>query len=548
MLCRIHIRDYVIVDELELVFGPGFGVLSGETGAGKSILVDALALLLGARADAGVVRSGCERADLSAHCDVDASIADWLGENDLDTQTCLVRRVIDAAGRSRAYVNGVPVTLAKLKELGERLADIHGQHAHLALLRAQGQRELLDAQGGLGELAAEVASRYRQFSALGEARRAAQAHAAAFDREREMIEWELGELDRLAFDAEGWAATIAEQHRLSHAAALLEGAGEALERIEGGERGVLAPLGRALGRLDALSAHDDALGGIAGLLRSAHNELAEAARALRRYCDHLEPEPERLAELDERIAAVTGAARRHRVAPEALPEVRSRLACRLEELRGRCDPELAARREAEARRAYDAAAARLSEGRRRAARQLSDEVTRVMQDLAMPGGRFEVVLTPLEAGNASGMEAVEFRVSAQEGQPPGPLASVASGGELSRIGLAIQVVTSRCGEASTLVFDEVDAGIGGATAEIVGRMLSELGRTRQVLCVTHLPQVAARADWQWSVGKTSLGGAVVTRVSALDREQRVAEIARMLGGVRVTELTRRHAREMLGKR
>ncbi|GAB4177938.1 MAG: DNA repair protein RecN [Rhodocyclaceae bacterium] len=545
MLRSIHIRDYVIVDELELAFGPGFGALTGETGAGKSILVDALGLVLGARADARVVRAGCERAQLSAEFDAGPAAAEWLRENELESDTCLLRRVVDAAGRSRAWVNGVPVTTAKLKELGERLADLHGQHAHLALSRPEGQRALLDAHAEAGPLAAEVAARFREYCALREARLGAQAAEAAFERERELLEWELAELKRLAFDADAWSETLREHRRLTHAASLIEGAGEALSALEDGEGAAAARLAHATGRIEALTEHDASLGEIAELLESARNELGEAARALRQYRDRIEPEPERLAELDERIAAVTAAARRHRVAPEALGEVMAGLERRLDELKAAADPRLAARREAEAREACERGAHALSEARRRAAARLSEEVTRLMQQLAMKGGRFEVALLPLAQIAAGGLESVEFRVAAHAGQPPGALARVASGGELSRIGLAVQVAASRAAEVPTLVFDEVDAGIGGATAEIVGRMLRALGRSRQVLCVTHLPQVAAQADRQWSVTKEDRGRSVASRVRALEGEQRVEEIARMLGGLRLTEATRRHAREML---
>jgi len=545
MLRRLHIRDYVIVDELELAFDAGFGALTGETGTGKSILVDALGLALGARADARVVRSGCESARIAAEFDAEGAAADWLRENDLDSGDCLLRRVVDAAGRSRAYVNGVPVTTGKLKELGERLADLHGQHAHLALLRAEGQRALLDAHGEAGALAGEVGARFREFSALREARERTQAAAAAFERERELLDWELAELRRLAFDPGRWSETLHEQRRLAHAVSLIEGSGQALSALEDGDGAAVGRLGHALGQVETLTGDDPSLGEISALLRSAHNELAEASRALRQYRDRIEPEPERLSELEARIAAVTAAARRHRVAPEELGEVEARLARRLDELTAAADPRLAASREAEARAAFEQSARALSAIRQRAAGRLSEEVTRLMQDLAMKGGAFEAALVPLAEGNATGMESLEFRVSTRAGQPPGALARVASGGELSRIGLAIQVVASRAGEAPTLIFDEVDVGIGGATAEIVGRLLRATARSRQVLCVTHLPQVAAQADWQWSVAKVDRGASVVSRVVALDGEQRIEEIARMLGGIRVTETTRRHAREML---
>ena len=548
MLRRLHIRQFVLVDELELEFGPGFTALTGETGAGKSILVDALSLALGERADASVVRSGAAKAEISAEFAVapDSPLASWLAANDFDADACLLRRVVDASGRSRAWINGAAATLAQLREAADFLCDIHGQHAHHSLLRADAQRELLDAHAKAQALARDVAERHAAWRKLREARAAAEQDVAATSRERELIEWQVKELRALDFDPRGWQETEAEQRRLSHAASLLEASAAALAALDEGELPALPLLQQASSRLGELTAVDADLGEAAQLFESALIQLDEAALALRRYRERLDLDPARLAELDARIDAVTQLTRKHRVPPEELPAVLARLEARLAELQLAADPALLAEREREAEAAWRAVAQPLSAARRQAAEKLSAAVTQAMQELAMPGGRFAVELVPLAEGSAHGLEAVEFLVSANAGQPLRPLAKVASGGELSRIGLALQVIASQAHTAGTLIFDEVDVGIGGRVAEIVGRMLRQLGGDRQVLCVTHLPQVAACAHWQWSIRKESRDGQTVSRVTPLNAEARVEEIARMLGGVKITETTRQHAREMLG--
>ncbi|WP_126445662.1 DNA repair protein RecN [Sulfuricystis multivorans] len=548
MLLSLTIRDFVIVDRLELEFEPGFGALTGETGAGKSILVDALSLALGERADTAVVRSGAARADISAEFSLaaDSALSGWLAANDFPADGCLLRRVIDANGKSRAWINGTPATLAQLREIGERLCDIHGQHAHHALLRADAQRRLLDAHAGVEALARDVAKRHAAWRKLVAARAAAERDVAASARERELIEWQLKELSTLGFDALEWQETEAEQRRLAHAASLLEASSAALAALEEGELPVLPLLQQASSRLTELTAVDANLGEAAELFEGALIQLDEAVLALRRYRDKLELDPARLAELDARIDAVTQLSRKHRVPPEELPAVQARLQARLAELTLAADPALLAEREQEAETAYLAAAQELSAARKAAAERLSKAVTEAMQTLAMAGGRFEIALTPLAEGDAHGLEAVEFFVSTNAGQPLRPLAKVASGGELSRIGLALQVIASQSHVVETLIFDEVDVGIGGRVAEIVGRMLRRLGSSRQVLCVTHLPQVAACAHWQWSIAKENRAGQAASRVTVLDDAGRVEEIARMLGGVSITETTRQHAREMLG--
>ncbi|MBI5786826.1 MAG: DNA repair protein RecN [Rhodocyclales bacterium] len=549
MLRRLFIRDFVIVDRLELEFEAGFGALTGETGAGKSILVDALSLALGERADATVLRTGAERAEVSAEFDVEAgsALAQWLRENDFDADAvCLLRRVVDAGGRSRATINGSPATLTQLRQAGEFLADIHGQHAYHALLRADAQRALLDAQIGATALAVETAEKFRAWRHLRDARERAEQDVSAMAREKEMLDWQVKELRTLAFEPGRWLDDNQEQRRLAHAASLLEGATAALAILDENEAAVTGQIDDAAAKLRPLTDYDEALKEPAELLDAARIQLGEAVHALSRYRERLELEPERLAELEARIEAVMAAARKHRVAPEELPEVLARLEARLEELTLAADPAALAEKEQAAQAAYDKLAQRLSAMRRKGAAELSAAVTEGMQQLAMVGGRFEITLNALPEGAAHGQEDVGFLVAANPGQPPRPLAKVASGGELSRIGLAIQVIASTAGVAPTLIFDEVDVGIGGRVAEIVGQMLAKLGHQRQVLCVTHLPQVAAQADWQWSIAKETSDGSTYSRVRVLDAAGRVEEVARMLGGVKITDTTRKHAREMLG--
>ena len=549
MLQRLHIRDFVIVDQLELEFAAGFGALTGETGAGKSILIDALSLTLGDRADATVIRAGAERADVAAEFSLaaDSPLAAWLRANDYADDNCLLRRVIDNQGRSRAYINGAPATLGQLREAAAFLADIHGQHAHHALLRADAQRELLDSHAGVRPLARQVAAAYRDWRAAREALHAAETDQAATARERELLEWQLKELAELNFSLADWRETEQEHKRLANASALLEAAGAALNALDEseGEAAALAMLRHAGARLNELAGVDPALAEAAQLFDGGVIQLEESALALRRYQDKLELDPARLAELDARIDAVMQMARKHRVPPEELPDLLATLRARLAELTLRGDPAALAAREREAAQAYQALARQLSTARRQAAKKLSTAVTQGMQELAMAGGRFEIALEALTDGAAYGLESIVFQVAANAGQPPRPLAKVASGGELSRIGLALQVIASDANPADTLIFDEVDVGIGGRVAEIVGRMLRTLGKNRQVLCVTHLPQVAAQADWQWSIRKEDRQGATISSVQMLDREARIGEIARMLGGEKITDTTRRHAAEML---
>nr|WP_242533177.1 DNA repair protein RecN [Niveibacterium umoris] len=546
---RLTIRDFVLVDRLDLEFSEGFGALTGETGAGKSILLDALSLLLGDRADSAMVRAGCERAEIAGTFEfVDGGgVHAWLADNDIaPDEILLVRRIVESGGRSRAYVNGSPVTAAQLKALGELVADIHGQHAHQALLRSDAQRELLDTHAGSTLLARDVAQAWRAWQQAKREREEAVTQGEASAREREMLVWQLNEAEALAFDPAGWQQTNESHQRLAHAAGLIDGAGAALASLDEDEPAIATEVERLAGRLAELARFDAQLSPIAELIAGAGIQLGEAVAELRRYRDRLELDPEALAECERRIGAVTQFSRKYRVSPDEILGLVDAWRTRLAAIERASDLQLLELAEAEVAARYRELASRLSEQRRRAARTLGAQVTDAMQELAMAGGRFEIGLSAADPGTIHGLEVVDFLVAANPHQEPRPLAKVASGGELSRIGLAIQVIASEAQAVPTLVFDEVDVGIGGRVAEVVGRRLRELGRRCQVLCVTHLPQVAARADWQWQISKETVGGATLSRVAVLDPAARIEEIARMLGGERITDTTRSHAAEMLG--
>jgi DNA repair protein RecN (Recombination protein N) len=553
MLLNLSIRDFAIVDRLDLEFRPGFTALTGETGAGKSILIDALSLALGDRAGSEQVRSGAERADVSAEFSFEGlpGLGRWLAEQALegDTNRLLLRRVVDRGGRSRAFVNGHTATVNQLKEAGEKLVDIHGQHAHQSLLKPEAQRQVLDAHAGLSTLVQQAGDAYREWQRLCRARLDHQQNAAARIIEREQLSWQVEELSRLAVSPGEWDALQSEHGRLAHAAGLIEGVRHAIDTLSESESAALVALSGSLSRLRPLTEYDAALRDTVALLESGEAQLREAAYALRHYIDRVELDPARLREVEQRLEAVHGAARKFRAKPEALPELLVSLGQRLKDLEVIADLEALAKQEQAARSRYDALAGKLSAERGKAATKLGREVDAAMKELAMAGGRFDVELRSLlPDGSVTGNELVEFLVSTNPGTEPRALAKVASGGELSRISLAIQVITSKAAAVPTLIFDEVDAGIGGAVAEVVGRKLRALGEERQVLCVTHLPQVAAQAREQWSVAKGAESGSARSRVAVLDQKSRIEEIARMLGGVAITATTRKHAAEMLGLR
>jgi len=549
MLRALSIRDYVIVERLDLELAAGFTALTGETGAGKSILIDALTLALGDRADPGVIRAGAQRAEVSADFDAAALPAarEWLAAQDLDEGdgSCLVRRTVDASGRSRGFVNGRPATAAQLRDLGEMLLDIHGQHDHQLLLKRDRQRMLLDAYAGAEALARDVAGRFALWRRSAEQRSAREGAQATSARERELLAHEIRDLEALAFDAAQWAEDQAEHRRLAHAQELIATVSECAQALDDSEDAASARLSAVASRLAHAAALDPVLEEARRDAETAGVHATEAAQQLRRYLQRLEVDPGRLAQLDARIRAVIDSARKYRVDPAELGAALAQRRARLGELGGEESLEKLKEQEAAHERAYREAADELSKARRASAKKLAAEVTRTMQTLAMTGGRLEVALEPLATPGAGGLEAVELQVATHQGQALAPLARVASGGELSRLSLAIQVLLS--GEASvpTLVFDEVDAGIGGAVAEVVGRLLQTLSHHHQVLSVTHLPQVAVHAREQLRVTKQPGSRGTFASVETLAGEERVAEVARMLGGLKITEATRRHAAEML---
>lgn len=555
MLKFLSIRNFVIVDCMELEFVPGFTVLTGETGAGKSILIDALSLVLGERSETSVVRNGCDRAEISAEFDIGGlpKLAEWLRENEFENQdddrdVCLLRRLVDAGGRSRSFINGRAATLQQLHTVGEHLVDIQGQHAHQSLLRKEAQRELLDAYSGNRQLAQSVAEAYRHWQGLHRLRLSREQNAVAFDQEREQLEWQASEISALNFSPDEWQALQTEHSRLSHAVALLEATQMGLETLSEGQSAALSQLNAVILRLGQVLECDSSLKAVLDLLEPAQIQLQEGVYELGRYQQRLDLDPQRLQEIEARLAAVHATARKYRIVPDQLQELLRTLTERLEELGHKEDGESLARQEATARDEYLELAKKLSAGRAGAAATLARQVTVAMQTLAMAGGEFSITLTPLEQGNANGMEQIEFQVSSHQGLPLRPLAKVASGGELSRIGLAIHVITSKLGMTPTLIFDEVDAGIGGRVAEMVGGMLKKLGAERQVLCITHLAQVASAGDHQWQVTKSADSanpGNVSSRIAVLEKQERVEEIARMLGGAKITDTTRKHAAEML---
>ncbi len=548
MLQHLTIRDFVIVDRLELSFLAGFGALTGETGAGKSILIDALALALGERADAGVVRSGCEKAEVAATFDIAAQpqVGEWLRANDFDgDDELLLRRVVDVGGRSRAYINGSPATVQQMREVGEWLVDIHGQHAHQSLLRSDAQRALLDSHASLSGPAREVAAAWKIWRDAEQMLHTASQGADVLQREREQLQWQIGELDALAFGDDEWATLDVEHRRLGHAASLIEGAQYALAVLSDDEAACERQIDGVATRLGNLAEYDPALAEVAALIGSVQAELSDAVSTLRRYADRADLDPARLAQVERRMEAVMSHSRKYRVQPAELPGLLAGWRQRLAELDESADLAALEARVAAARQDYLARAGKLSTGRKKAATEMGTAVSEIMRQLALSSGRFEIALVPVADGAVYGLEQIEFRIGGLAGNEAKPLAKVASGGELSRISLAIQVLTSRSASVPTLIFDEVDVGIGGGVAEIVGRLLRELGSERQVLCVTHLPQVAARANWQWQVSKATRDGVTLSAIQPLDENGRIQEVARMLGGVEISAITLQHARELL---
>lgn len=552
MLTHILIRDFAIIDRLELDLEPGMTALTGETGAGKSILIDAIGLVLGDRADSSVVRTGSERAEISVSLDLSAvpDAQTWLAERDLDTgDECVVRRVIGQDGRSRAYLNGSPATLQMLRELGEQLVNIHGQHAHQALGHRDHQRDILDLQAGHGGALQTLGGQFRAWQQL---RERLDALSLADDQRQERLDFLGFQVDELqaAAPVVGEFAELSEQHeRLAHAGQLLENVQQTHALLFDGEPDAHSLLTQALAALEEAARHDAALDTSVELLRNAGIEIDEAAAELRHYLDGLQLDPERLDAVESRIAQLQSLARKHRCEPEELADRLDELGAELDGL-AHADArraELAAELSA-SEAAWRVQAEAISTARRKSAAMLEATVTEAMQTLGMEGGRFAVEITSAPDGQptAHGCDRIEFKVSANPGQALQSLAKVASGGELSRISLALQLAATQDRRIPTLIFDEVDSGIGGGVAEVVGRMLRALGNRHQVLCVTHLPQVAAQAHHHLAVNKVKGRESTQTQILSLaEPTTRVEELARMLGGVRMTEQTRAHAEEML---
>ena len=546
-LQHIVLRDFVIVRELDLDLSHGFSALTGETGAGKSILIDALQLVLGARAESGVVREGATRAEISAAFDTNHEVLQWLDEegfSDLAADdTLLLKRTIDTQGKSRAWINGSPATATQLRGLGDMLLDIHGQHAWQSLTRPEAVRGLLDAYAGLNLQALNQAwTHWRQTS---QALQDAQSAQATLQEERDRLLWQIAEVDKLQPGDDEWDELNSQHTRLSHAQALMDAAQAAIQALQDDDGGALRLLTKAQDELQNQTDVEPEFTALVDVLASSLAQAGDVAHSLHAYLNHAELDPERLQSLDDRMSLWMSLARRFKRTPQELPALYQEWKARLSQLDAASDLDALAASVAKAWAAYEKEAHKISQARTQTAPKLAKAITQAMQGLGMQGGRFEVSLDKLEHPTASGLENVVFLVAGHPGSTPRPVGKVASGGELSRIALAIAVTTSELGTAQTLIFDEVDAGVGGAVAETVGRLMKQLGQDRQVLAVTHLPQVASCADHHLLVSKQSDAKGTWSEVVTLPPEARVNEIARMLGGEKLSDTTLAHAREML---
>lgn len=555
MLQALSIRDFIIVEALDLEFSQGFTTLTGETGAGKSILIDALSLALGARNEGEVVRKGCEKADISVTFSLNPFANAWLLENELTPDESLVlRRVIYTDGRSRGFINGTAASIGQLKDLGEYLIDIYSQNAHHSLLKSTTQRQILDEFSASVDLAKQVASQYKAWHALHIKRLEVEKNAATFAEELAELRDKTRELKQLDFSAEEWAELQQEHHRLANGASLLAGVEACIGLLDDNEPNTNAMLSQVQSKLSQLLTFDDQLKEAADGVDSALIQIEEAARALNRYLQRTELDSARLNEVENRIQAVHQTARKYRIKPEELPDLLTTDLARMVELESFANDGALAKLEAEALNAYQTTAKQLSAKRQAAAKTLGQKISQEMQRLSLSGGKFDVALNACEA-SSNGLETVEFLVAGHAGVEPRPLSKVASGGELSRISLALHVTLAMNslgagqgtspGSVPCMIFDEVDVGIGGGVAEVVGQLLQQLGRERQVLVITHLPQVAALAAQHLQVSKTQADGVTLSHIQVLDSKERIEEISRMLGGLNITEITRQHAKEML---
>jgi len=545
-LKSISLRDFVIVRELDLALSNGFTVLTGETGAGKSILIDALQLALGARADAGVVREGATRCEISAEFDSPASLAQWLEQAGFETDDhLLLRRTIDSQGKSRAWINGSAATATQLRDIAERLVDIHGQHAWQSLTRPDAVRGLLDSYAAVStEALSRHWQNWRQAQKILAQARDAQG---SLQRERDRLAWQIGELDKLAPGTDEWAELNAQHARLSNAQALRDAVQSAVEALQESDVNATSLIGRAISSLQNQEHIEPEFMGLVELLSTALAQTEDAVHSLHGYARHAELEPQRLAELDQRLSLWVSLARRYKRSPAELPELLASWQSELQKLDQAADLVQLEKNANQARSAYLDEARQISKSRGKAAPLLAKAITQAMQGLGMQGGRFDVALTRLEQPAEHGLEQTEFLVAGHGASTPRPVGKVASGGELSRIALAIAVTTSQLGQAQTLIFDEVDSGIGGSVAQTVGRLMKQLGQDRQVMAVTHLAQVAVCADQHLVVTKRTEKGTASSTVDPANGEQRVAEIARMLGGERLSGATLAHAKELLAQ-
>ncbi|MDI1362027.1 DNA repair protein RecN [Methylotenera sp.] len=558
MLQSLSIRDFVIVNQLDLDFEAGFTVLTGETGAGKSILIDALSLALGARAEGGVTRAGCDKAEISAIFAITNNLEakQWLVDAEMENEAneLILRRVMYADGRSRAFINGATVTVAQLKELGELLVDIYSQNAHHSLLKLATQRNVLDNFGGLSGLAIQVSTQYKVWHVLNQQRLEVEKNASAYADELADLRDNTRELAQVSLSPAEWEELQQEHLRLSNGAGLITGGEECRELLSEGELSAMRLLTQVQHKLQSLCEYDAAMAEAAETLDSALIQLEETSRFLNRYLQRAELDPAGLAKLDSRIQNIHNAARKNRVKPEELADLLIKSQARMAELELFANDGELAKQETQALAIYMQLAKQLSDGRKSAAAKLGAQISMEMQRLSLSGGKFEVALAE-QAPTVNGLEQVEFLVAGHAGVAARPLGKVASGGELSRISLAIRVVTAQKETIPTMIFDEVDVGIGGGVAEVVGQLLKQLGEQqndknlteRQVLVITHLPQVAALGTHHLRVSKSLVNAQTLSTITVLDDGARIEEIARMLGGIEITETTRQHAKEMLAR-
>jgi len=554
MLTHIHIWNFAIVEALDIELESGLSVLTGETGAGKSILLDALGLALGDRADSSVIRHGESRAEISVTFDTSHSVnaQQWLNEHELDSESeCIIRRTVSLKGPSKAFINGKPATVQQLKELAEMLVDLHGQHEHQSLMKTDVQQQLLDDYANHANLVTDVSQYFKQWNKLNNEYKSLSSAKNEQDHRLDLLRYQVNELETLNLQT-GESEQLDKEHkRLSNATVLLQTTEQTLNALEESDNGsITQQLNHFTSELQQQGKKDNKLNEIASLLDSAMIQLNEASSELHQYVDQLELDPERLNYLDERISSIHTLSRKHQVNPDELPRLLEQQMAELDSIEN-ADVHLESLQENInlAANAYKKAASALSKSRIAAAKTLSSLVTENMQELGMEGGRFDVALNPLSEDkfHPNGAEQIEFLVGANPGQPAKSLTKVASGGEISRISLAIQVIAAQATRIPTLIFDEVDVGIGGRVAEIVGRKLKELAGHRQVICVTHLAQVAALGDHHLQVSKQSDSANTISQINYLDKPLRVKELARMMGGIEITDQTLSHAEEMLSK-